>query len=74
MLKIAILELPLDATRAYAVPSISTVETANGEWIVVLSPGVVIDFTIGSVGFVISRIATLLLASDVITAYMLFSI
>ena len=74
MLKIAILELPLDATRAYAVPSISTVEIANGEWIVALSPGVVIDFTIGSVGFVISRIATLLLASDVITAYMLFSI
>ena len=55
-------------------PSISTVEIANGEWIVALSPGVVIDFTIGSVGFVISRIATLLLASDVITAYMLFSI
>ena len=74
MLKIAILELPLDATRAYALPSISTVEIANGEWILILSSGVVIDFTTGCAGFVISRIATLLLASDVITAYMLFSI
>ena len=54
MLKIAILELSLDANRAYAVPSISTVEIANGEWILALSSGVVIDFTTGSVGFVIS--------------------
>ena len=41
MLKIAILELSLDANRAYAVPSISTVEIANGEWILALSSGVV---------------------------------
>ena len=32
----------------------------NGEWILALSSGVVIDFTIGSVGFVMSRIVTLL--------------
>ena len=54
MLKIAIRELVLDATMAYALPSISTVETVNGELILILSPWVVIDFTIGSVGFVIS--------------------
>ena len=60
MLKIAIRELVLDATMAYALSSISTVETANGEWILALSSGVVIDFTIGSVGFVMSRIVTLL--------------
>ena len=42
MLKIAIRELVLDATMAYALPSISTVETVNGELILILSPWVVI--------------------------------
>ena len=60
MLKIAIRESALDATMAYAVPSISTVETANGARTLALSPGVVTDFTTGCAGFVMSRIDTLL--------------
>ena len=50
MLKITIRELAFDTTRAYALPSISTVETANGAAILALSLRVVVDFTIGSTG------------------------
>ena len=74
MLKITIRELAFDTTRAYALPSISTVETANGAAILALSLRVVVDFTIGSTGFVISRIVMLLVSTDVIIAYMLFCI
>ena len=74
MLKITIRELAFDTTRAYALPSISTVETADNAWILTLSVSLVIDSTTGSAGFVIFRIVMLCVFSDVITAYVLFCI
>ena len=58
----------------YALPLISTVETADDLLRLGLSVLVVVDSTVGSVGFVIFSIVILLVSSDIITAYVLFCI